>query len=237
MIRTSESIDELSKALVAAQGDLKPVEKGADNSYFKSKYADLASVVKVVNPILKSHGLAVTQMPGVTEDGNDVLTTRLIHESGQWQEATMRLILTKQDAQGLGSAITYARRYAYSAVLGIITEQDDDGNEASKPAQQTTRRSAPQSSGARHSNSYASSDGEKNGHTVTPGTGIVTEKQIGLIHKLFDQKNFADDREYRHDYAEKVLGCTFASTKELTKVQAGKLIDALLAEPDAEDPL
>ena len=147
MIRQSEIFLALPKALVAAQGEFEAVEKSADNPFFKSKYADLPAIVRAASPILAKHGLAVTQMPGLEGD-DDVLTTRLIHESGEWIESTMRLFLVKQDPQGQGSALTYARRYAYSAMLGIVTEADDDGNAASQSrgaakSQRTTTRPAP----------------------------------------------------------------------------------------------
>lgn len=124
----SEQINELAAALVAAQGEFEAVSKTSDNPFFKSKYADLPSVVKAASPILKEHGLAVTQMLGA-----DCLTTLLVHESGQFigDEAIMHL--PKTDPQGVGSATTYYRRYGYMAILGLVADVDDDGNAASSP--------------------------------------------------------------------------------------------------------
>ena len=142
----SETIGELAKALAAAQGEFAPVEKKADNPFFRSKYADLPTVVMAASPILSKHGLSVSQWPEISlEQGADLLTTILMHTSGEWIEASMPLFLAKQDPQGQGSAITYARRYAYSAVVGIVTDVDDDGNAASNSpsAGKTTRRAAP----------------------------------------------------------------------------------------------
>lgn len=123
-------IDQLAAALVSAQGEFSAIPKNADNPFFRSKYADLATVVSHAHPILSKHGLAVSQHPS-TVDGEPALTTHLIHSSGQVLSSTMKLCATKMDPQGQGAAITYARRFAYSAVLGLVTEADDDGNSAS----------------------------------------------------------------------------------------------------------
>lgn len=142
----SDSIAELAKALAAAQGEFEAVEKNADNPFFHSKYADLPAVVMAASPILSKHGLAVSQLPDF--DGtNDLLTTIIMHSSGEWIEATMRLYLAKPDPQAQGSATTYGRRYSYSGGVGIVTEADDDGNaataSASSASPSTTRREAP----------------------------------------------------------------------------------------------
>ena len=125
----SEQINELAVALVKAQGEFSAVPKTSVNPFFKSKYADLATVVETATPIVTKNGLAVSQH--LAYDGEmDTLTTYLIHNSGQYISSTMRLHLTKVDAQGQGSATTYARRYAYMAVLGLVADEDDDGNKA-----------------------------------------------------------------------------------------------------------
>lgn len=130
----SDEINELAAALVLAQGEFESVAKSSTNPFFKSKYAGLPEVVKYASPILAKNGLAVSQFISTgypTEDANhpplDTLVTYLIHKSGQFMSDTMLLKLTKDDAQGQGSAITYARRYAYMAVLGLVADVDDDG--------------------------------------------------------------------------------------------------------------
>lgn len=127
---------ELCAALVAAQAEFGTVKKDATNPFFKSKYADLPSVVAHASPVLAKHGLAVSQHIGWNGEF-DVLTTMLIHASGQYLTDTMRLHLVKDDPQGQGSAVTYARRYSYMAILGLVADEDDDGNAASR--QQTVR--------------------------------------------------------------------------------------------------
>ena len=127
----SESIKNLAVALGKFQGEVKNAVNSADNPFFKSKYAPLNEILNDVRPLLAKNGLSVIQMPG--GDGSVVtMTTTLLHESGEWIESPeLTLKADKATAQGAGSAITYARRYSLSAVLGITSEDDDDGNIAS----------------------------------------------------------------------------------------------------------
>jgi hypothetical protein len=122
----------LAKAFVAAQKATESVKKAATNPAFKSKYADLAHVVEGVIPALNAAGVGVLQFPGF--DGQMVsVTTTLLHESGSSVTSTLAMRPTKSDPQGVGSAITYARRYSLLAMTGAAPE-DDDGNAASRPA-------------------------------------------------------------------------------------------------------
>ena len=124
-------LNELAVALVAAQAEFSAVPKTADNPFFKSKYADLATVVSHTQPILAKHGLAVSQFP-TQINGEPALITYLLHASGQVLADTMKLCAAKSDPQGQGAAITYARRFAYMAVLGLVADVDDDGNTAQR---------------------------------------------------------------------------------------------------------
>lgn len=129
----SESIKNLTKALSLFQGEVQNPKNTADNPYFKSKYAPLQEVLSLVRPLLARHGLTIIQSP--SGDGREVaIKTILAHESGEWIEFDP-LVLNpeKTTPQGIGSAITYGRRYSLSAALGIASEDDDDGNEASNP--------------------------------------------------------------------------------------------------------
>ena len=128
----SESISKLTQALLAAQAEFSAVPKGSDNPFFKSKYAALPDVVKHAGPVLSKHGLGVAQFVD-NVNGEDALTTYLIHTSGEYISHSMLLHLVKDDPQAQGSAITYARRYSYMACLGLVADEDDDGNAASKP--------------------------------------------------------------------------------------------------------
>jgi len=128
----SESINELAMALVSAQSEFSAVPKGSVNPFFKSKYAGLPEVVQHTAPVLAKHGLAISQFITYSEHGGDELLTYLMHNSGQFIAYSMRLHLAKEDMQSFGSACTYARRYAYMSCLSIISDEDDDGNSATK---------------------------------------------------------------------------------------------------------
>jgi hypothetical protein len=131
-IEQSPSIAGLCAALVAAQSELRNPLKDSVNPFFKSRYADLATVRDTVVPTLAAHGLAVIQMPS-TLNGQPALTSTLCHKSGEWIRSTMLLYPAKSDPQGIGSALTYARRYALQSITGVAAEEDDDGNAASHP--------------------------------------------------------------------------------------------------------
>ena len=128
----SESIAKLATALSIVQGKLTHAKKDSANPFFKSKYADLESVWDACRSLLSENGLAVMQFPGEYYDGTMHLTTILTHKSGEWIGQDMSVPVTKPDAQGAGSALTYMRRYALAAVVGVV-QADDDGNAASAP--------------------------------------------------------------------------------------------------------
>ncbi len=127
----SESIKNLSVALCKAQGMLEHAKKGVENTFFKSKYADLASVIDAAKYPLSNNGLSVSQIVDTDENSNITLETILMHESGEWICGRYPIRPVKTDPQSMGSAITYARRYAFSAITGIAAD-DDDGNAASQ---------------------------------------------------------------------------------------------------------
>jgi len=141
----SDSIKELAVALNKAQAEMSGAKKGANNPFFKSKYADLEEVIRCAKEPLHENGLSVSQFP-ITEDNKAGVTTILMHNSGEWLESTLLLTCSKQDPQGMGSAITYARRYAYQSILGIPSE-DDDGNVGSsatpKPKSKIPKKNTP----------------------------------------------------------------------------------------------
>jgi hypothetical protein len=127
-LNKSDSIAAIAPALVKAQAEIKAALKDATNPHFKSKYADLSSVVEAVKAPLLKNGIAFLQGIHDAVDGVAV-ETMLLHTSGEWISSTLRLPATKQDAQGYGSAITYGRRYGLQAICGVPAE-DDDGNAA-----------------------------------------------------------------------------------------------------------
>ncbi len=128
----SEQINEIAAACAKAQLKLKPAIKDATNPAFKSKYADWAAIVDAAK-VYAEHGIAMWQDVTLSEAGAAVVT-RLAHGSGQWIEfGPLTVPLAKRDAHGVGSATTYAKRYALSAALGIAADEDDDGNAAVQP--------------------------------------------------------------------------------------------------------
>ena len=145
-------VDAFIKALVGLQAELPVVTKNAVNPHFGSKFADLATIIETVRPLLAKHGFALTQHPEHHE-GQPTLVTRLWHSGGSSVRSEMLLCMGKNDPQSQGSALTYARRYAISAILGLATEEDDDGNAASAPskAPQATQRRPP----LRHAQTFA----------------------------------------------------------------------------------
>lgn len=122
-------------ALAAAQMEMGKAIKDNTNSHFRNKYADLGAVMDACLPALNKHGIAVIQPMVHSEHGRDMVT-RFIHSSGETLECPVPLIVGKNDMQGLGSAMTYARRYGLMALAGIAPE-DDDGNAAAKAAPRT----------------------------------------------------------------------------------------------------
>lgn len=134
----SESINELATALALAQGEVENASKTSSNPHFRSRYADLAEIINTVRPVFSKHGLAVVQSPSYAE-GLVSVTTLLTHKSGQWIRDVASAPASKLDAQGVGSAVTYLRRYSLAAFAGIAQE-DDDGNAAS---QQKARANTP----------------------------------------------------------------------------------------------
>lgn len=147
MLETSTEIAALLEALSAFQGAVTAPKKTSTNPHFKSKYADLAEVIETIKAPLAANGLSVFQAPvGAVEGGAIRIVTQVSHKSGQWIRTTFSMPVGQTNAQAVGTALSYARRYSLSAALGIAAE-DDDGNEATKqpetkPASQQQRQEA-----------------------------------------------------------------------------------------------
>lgn len=137
----------IAKALSIFHEEMGTITKDANNPFFKSKYAPLETILPAIKEHLKKAGLVFTQMPNHLMSSADKtyipsIITKLIHiESGEELSAEVPLVLAKQDPQGVGSAITYMRRYALVSMLGLNCDEDDDGNKASTPSQSV--RNAP----------------------------------------------------------------------------------------------
>ena len=197
----SEAINELAAALAQAQGEIRNATKDASNPFFKTNYADLASVREAIQPVFTKHGLAVTQLLGNDAHGVTVETV-LLHKSGQWLSGTVSIKPVKDDPQGLGSAVTYARRYSLQSVAGIAADDDDDGEAAmgrdTKPSGKvnaTPPATKPTSTPTAHPSVVALKPGEsctikrRTDTTTAPAKG----KKLGLIHFLDDPTKYAVD--------------------------------------------
>jgi hypothetical protein len=123
---SSAERNELFAALAKAQGEMHTAGLTNSNPFFKSKYADLAGIVGASRPALTKNGLAIIQLIQLREDGKSSLISILGHSSGQYISSEMVLAPIKNDPQGMGSAITYARRYAYAALVGVVVSDEDD---------------------------------------------------------------------------------------------------------------
>jgi len=134
-MQKSETIAALSKAIALSQLQVENASKSSVNPHFKSKYADLAEILNTVRPIFSANNIAIVQMPSF-EQGVASVETMLCHESGEFISSVCSAPVGKQDAQGVGSAITYLRRYSLAAMAGIAQE-DDDGNHAVQQPRQT----------------------------------------------------------------------------------------------------
>lgn len=141
----SEVINELAAALSKAQGEMQAAIKDKVNPFFKSSYADLGSVWDAARPVLSKYGLCVMQTTEMTQDGSRIImVTTLAHTSGQWMKSFLPLNPAKNDSQGVGAALTYLRRYSLSAIVGVVCDEDDDGETAVGRGKQEQKQNLPQ---------------------------------------------------------------------------------------------
>ena len=207
--------DTLARALLSAQRDMPAVEKNATNPHFRSKYTTIDHLLAKTLPVLRKHGLLVTQWP-TTVDGREGLRTRVDHvDSGEWMEDVMVLAMAKAGPQEQGSCLTYAKRYALGALLCISTEDDDDANAASV-------KDAPAAGVQASAPSVA--DGPDR-ETAAGAAQLATEPQRKLIRTLDDEleaKGVLDE--------EKVNAArSMAADESLPRASARKALDRLTA--------
>lgn len=128
----SDQIDKIAEALSKAQGMMKPAIYDNTNPHFRARYATLTAVMEAARPALSQNGIALLQSTTVeTEPVMRVgVTTMLMHASGQWIRGTLHLKPVNDTPQAVGSALTYARRYSLSALVGIVADEDDDAEKA-----------------------------------------------------------------------------------------------------------
>lgn len=199
-MKRSESISELSKALVKFNNKVGKISKDANNPFFKKNYATLDNIIDEVRPILAEFGLNILQLP--SGDGQNIqISTLLMHESGEWLESDPLIMKpVKNDPQALGSAITYARRYALQSFLSLNTGEDDDGNNASQPKQQQKKQKAP-------------------------STEKITDNQFSKVMSLIKRMETEKNLSYGEviQTLQKAV-CRFDNLKDVTTGQAGAMI-------------
>ena len=224
----SESIVQLARALTLAQKDMEKASMDSANPFFKSKYADLTSVWEACRKPLTDNGLSIVQtldISGVSE--SQVLETILLHNSGEWISGILKLNPVKNDPQGMGSAITYARRYSLAAMVGICPE-DDDGEGAMKRQKAESKAEPKAKPVAKQFASSPSGVIKSSKEVDADGTGDITDPQIRKINALLTFLKITDDKA-RHETVSVILGLpdTTTSMKLLTKAQASTVIETL----------
>lgn len=126
MIKTSEKLIEISKALNALQGDITGAKADSVNPFFKSHYADLQSLWTALKGPLLKHGLSIVQLTSHEDGMGWFVVTRILHSSGEWLEGYFPIVAAKErDPQAFGSAVSYARRYSLAAAVGMYDRDDD----------------------------------------------------------------------------------------------------------------
>lgn len=210
----SEQINEIAIALAKVQAVLEAAEKNSTNVVGgggKRKYADITAVYFAIREPLFNNGLSVAQTMRPSEPGTVCVRTTLMHESGQWIAGECVLPWDRQGGpQGAGSAITYARRYSLSAMIGVVSEDDDDGAGAMPKGKSSARKGTAEPN--------------------DPPPNLADRNQIQRIQILMKEMGI-DDRDIRiartNTWLAKNGGREITSTNELTKQQAAKLIATL----------
>jgi ERF superfamily len=210
----------LAGALVAAQAKMPAVAKDSENPHFKSKFTSLDALVAATRPILNEHGLAITQSPMSNPDtGFPILRTTILHgPSGERMSADTPLYLARNDMQAFGAAVTYARRYAWAAALGVASEEDDDGQTAGQADQ---AKAAAKPAAKPEPKMITDAQIRKIGATV----GKLTESGETLPLEYPEAESWVDVLRLRLEQEYSV-----GSRKALTSSQASDLIDWLEAQ-------
>jgi hypothetical protein len=210
----------LPAALAAFQAEMPTVHKGqkANVGTYSYTYADLADVTAAAMPLLTKHGLSFSTCPRQNTTGGYELAGILLHTSGERLEGA--LPIQGGNAQALGSAITYMRRYLLGCMTGIVTDDDDDGHRA----QHRTPAPAQQAPPPPPEDPWAE-----------PGAPMRTNTR-GRLFALFAQKGITEQAEQLAG-ANHILGMAYTSRSQFTEADAKQLIEALKKRPDVETPL
>ncbi|MBG0789904.1 MAG: ERF family protein [Desulfovibrionaceae bacterium] len=213
---SSPDITELAGAMIQVQQTLSPALKDAENTFTNSRYATLHSVMNACREALLAHGIWLTQYPVSVEANQLGLVTKIVHaETGEWQASLLTMPLPKNDPQGYGSAMTYARRYGLSALIGIVTESDDDGEIASHQNVSNNTGFSPRNNGMNSSSQRPKSlsKGDSTGVTNLPrldgvqyrkGTANDGKQCVLATGDTHSKKEFLRKAGFRWDGTRKV---------------------------------
>lgn len=204
----SAEIGEIAAALSVAQAEINPAEKNATNPHLKNKYANISAIYDAVREVLPKHGLCVVQTMLPTDGTRAHVRTTLAHKSGQWFASECVMPLDRQGgAQGMGSAITYARRYSLSAILGVVADEDDDGN------------------GAQGRNNKAQIERDRAAAKAN-NPSPPSDPQRKMFMSMMSKKHNGN-RDAILDDLSKYFGRKIASSNELTKAEISEMIEVL----------
>ncbi|WP_044639709.1 ERF family protein [Risungbinella massiliensis] len=224
-MQTSEKIGNIAAALCQFQGTVSNPKKDSVNPHFRSKYADLDAIITAIRPALLETGLSFIQNQVRDEQGNIGVYTMILHKSGEFfQLDPVYVTLDKKTAQGIGSALTYAKRYSLSMAFGIAADEDDDANSITPPPNQPQRmQNKPQPQTKQKPAQQPKQEAQPTG---SKPQGMANETQRKKIFALGNNLKLNND-----EIKEIVLARTKKqSTKELTTKEASDLIEYLEKE-------
>jgi hypothetical protein len=217
----------LDEALLALQADPPALTKNKDGQAGnqKTKYADLVQVNQVVLKRLNSYGVIYKAKPTLRDtEPRFVLAYTLLHVASGTSESGEYPLKLSENSQQMGSAISYARRYALLAITGIAAEDEDDDGRTT--TQRTAKRATP-------SEQQQTAQRRPSGPPL-PGDGLINQPQMAKLQALFTEQGYATPGDKRA-FLESVVGHELASTKALTKAEAAKAIDRLEKRDDPAD--
>lgn len=223
-MKTSESIDQLATALSLVQAELRAAKAEAKGNY--GKYADLEAVIDAIREPLTKNGFSFIQLPVTSTNGKPGLCTRLMHKSGQWIEEQCELLIEKATMQGMGSAITYMKRYSLAAMVGLA-EEDDDGQAAEKFPQR------PQNQGRPPALPPSGQAKPPQGAQSQPAPGMASDGQRKMIWARLKAELQLDDTQAK-DFIGHHTGR--GSSKELTRDDVQVLVRAIDLELKNREP-
>jgi hypothetical protein len=206
----SDSIGELAKALSAAQGEMDAAKKDSKGNY--GKYTTISSILEVVKDALSRNGLAVVQAPMPCESGCICLRTTLMHTSGQWIASQLTMKAENVSPQKIGSVITYARRYALAALLGV--GQEDDDAQAAQDAYEKQARKAQKEAVQQVRQQAAANNPDP-----------ATAAQLKAIMACLQSRGIRERDDCLAEL-DRFLGRSIASSKELTRTEASDFLEA-----------